>query len=356
MKPDRPRVLWLAGTRSDVLRLGPYALHFQSVDAPRERVNWFALTGEQGMAACQAIDDCGLRPDAEVELRHPAEDPTVRLQGLMEDVETLARRYRATHVVFSGCGPTAAAAALVCHGRELHGVWLKPHDPAGLIARLRWERGLSALIGSLGECVQPLETAAAGAIGSAPSGDEAGEEPMGRRRGHPLAIVAVTRPAWGLTDLPERLVASLAEWARSAPELDLLFMRSLDARFEGPLKSMGDLPPNLLTAPPVPYRVYSSWLGQAGRVVTDSWAIAAEAMGRGIRVIAMGESPRMGGEPPHPAPGAVVDVMAGDIGNGFWRALPGTIELPRQASPPTGFWSFDAGLRDRLSNALAPSA
>lgn len=348
MTGTRPRVLWVAGTRSDVLRLGPYALHFQSVDEPRERIHWFAVTGEQGMAAYQALDDCGLRPDAEAELRHPAEDPAVRLQGLIGEVETLARRYRATHVVFAGCGPTAAASALVCHGRGLRGVWLKPHDPAGLIGRLRWERGLKNVVESLGETVGALETRPGEGSGGEAALSGTSEEPAGRRADRPLAMVAITRPAWGASDLPERVVTGLAAAARSRPDVDWLMLRSLDARFEGPLHSLAARPANLLTAPPVPYATYAAWLAQSALMITDSWAIAAECRANRVEVVALGETGGHGA-----APSGVVELAADDVDGE--APLGGEPSIGSGSTPGrigTSLWAFNAHLRNSIGAAL----
>lgn len=287
----RPRVLWLAGTRTEVLQLAPNLQALQQGERLRDALTWFAVTGEQGVAVYQALDDCGVRPDEEAELRHPAEDPAARLRGLIDEIETLARRHRATHLVFAGCGPTAAAAALVCHGRGLRGVWLRPNDAVGLISRLRWERGLEAVILSLSECVEVIHNAVPsarlrGLVGISGTG----ELPPGRREGALLVMLGITRPAWGSSDVPERIVAAVARWARRAPEIDWLFLRSLDARFEGPIGSLTERPSNFLTAPPVPHGVYADWLWGAQTIVTDSWAMAAEAAVAGVQVVALGES------------------------------------------------------------------
>lgn len=352
MTQERSRVLWLAGTRGEVLRLAPCALKFLAVDEPSRRIHWFAVTGEQGMGVYQALDDCGMRPHAESELRHPAEDPAARLKGLIGEIEGLARRYRATHLVFSGAGATAAAAALVCHGREARGVWIPPFDPAGLTARFRWERGLESIIRSLWECVQILDAPGGEGAGTAVTSSTEGERLPGRRPEAPLALVAVTRPSWGSGDLPERVVRAMQDWARSSPEADWLFLRSLDARFEGPLRSIREKPANFLTAPPVPYAVYASWLNQAGVILTDSWAIAAEGLAREIPVVALGEA----GNATEEKDGVLLSIGSGVLeGDAVRQFMEGALKQPAKSRASAPLWAFSPHLVEELTEALGGS-
>lgn len=353
MSVERSRVVWLAGTRGDVLRLAPYTLKFLAEDPPSRRLHWFAVTGEQGMGVYQALDDCGMRPHAEAELRHPAEDPAGRLQGLIGEVETLARRFRATHLVCTGAGATAAAAALVSHGREAKGVWIPPYDPAGLVSRFRWERGLESLIRSQWECVRILDAPGAGETIPAPEEIEEKDLPHGRRLEAPLGIVAITRPTWGSGDLPERAVRAIARWAQASPQADWLFLRSLDARFEGPMKALDERPPNFLSAPPAPYAVYASWLSDARVVLTDSWAIAAEALARRIAVVALGES----GGGSDEQDGALLSIGADTLeGDGVWRFMEGAMKKSEERGAIAPLWSFNSHVMRELTDALGGPA
>lgn len=350
MSVERPRVLWVAGTRGEALRLAPYALKFIGRDEPARRIHWFVTTGEQAMGLYQALDDCGMRPHAEAELRHPAEDPAARLQGLIGEIETQARRHRTTHLVFTGAGATAAAASLVCLGREARGVWIPPFDPAGLIDRFRWERGLESIVRSLWECVRILDAPKIESRDEpAAKPSEAPEQPKGRRPEAPLALVAITRPAWGAGDLPERAVRAMRAWAAGAPDADWLFLRSLDARFEGPIKAMKDRPANFLTAPPVPYAVYEPWLNEARVILTDSWAIAAEGLARGIPVAALGEER---GEAAEDKP-LLYPVAADEIeGEDVKRFLVDALERKPDRRAAAPLWGFSPHLDEELVEAL----
>jgi hypothetical protein len=350
MKPERVRVLWCAGTRSEALALGPYYLELRTAADVSQRLNWFGATGEQGVALYQALDDAGVRPDEEAEVRHPAEDPAARLKGLIEEIENLARRHRATHVVFAGGGPTAVAAALVCHARGVRGVWLAPTDPAGLIPRLGWERGLDAVIRALPDAVKPVESSDTQEPCKPLCGMELPPEtPKGRRGDAPLALLAVTRPGWGAGDVPERFVAAASDWARAMPEGDWLFLRSLDARFEGPIRAMAERPENFLTAPPVPYQVYRRWLTQVRVVLTDSWAIAAEALRAGIPVGALAEEAARPGRDQ----ASVLAITPADLRSDRAGAFLG--EAVRGSAPRgtvTGLWGVRESIRRGIERAL----
>lgn len=296
MSHSQPRALWVAGTRGEVLHLGPLYRALRLPEHDEHARHWFAVLGEQGMATYQAIDFLGLHPDEEFELRYLADDPAIRLHHLMKDIESLVRRHRATHVLFSGFGPTAAAAALVCHGRQCRGLWVRPRDPANLIPRLRWERGLEAVIKALPHSVGvaqaegfPLAVDGVGCVDGVDSGEF--KEVPNRRSGAPLIMIAVTRMLWGMQGVLNQVVCTAAEWARAAPEADWLLMRTLDPRLEGPLNSMPDRPANLLSSPPVPYNEYQRLLVECSAVLTDSCHIAAEFMDRGRAVAALGELP-----------------------------------------------------------------
>ncbi|MCL5271158.1 MAG: hypothetical protein M1457_11575, partial [bacterium] len=112
----RPRIAWIAGTRGEILLLGPLFQHYirRSVrnSRPGEPLSWLLTTGEHGMAAWQALDLLNLVPDEAGELCHPADEPAVRLGAMLARAEAFVRQRKATHVVFAGFGPTAAGAAL----------------------------------------------------------------------------------------------------------------------------------------------------------------------------------------------------------------------------------------------------
>lgn len=347
MSGERPRVLWLAGTRNEVMHLAPYFRAFAGDHDGEGRIDWFAVTGEQGIALYQAMDEFDVRADEEAELRHPAEDPAARLQGLLGSIETVARRRRATHLVFSGTGPTAAAAALVCHGRSSRGIWMKPADPVGLIPRLHWERGLAYVIGALGDSVNVVNPGFPPVIDSGQPAvqDDDADLPKGRRPEAPLVILAVTRAAWGSDDAPERIVAAAARFARESPEVDWLFLRSLDARFEGPLNAVENRPENLLTAPPVPYAVYGNWVGEAQALLTDSCTLAAEGLASGARVAALGELPQ--GRPDQND--RLMSITPGEIGSpDVRRFLAEAVSNRLKPAAGTGFWGRETAMFERL--------
>lgn len=313
MSQAKRRIAWLAGTRGEILQLGPL---FKRVFAPRDPkgdLHWFATTGEQGMAATQALDELEIAPHEEFELRNPSDDPAIRLHELMRDIERFLRRGRSTHAVFAGRGPTAAATALACHGRQVRALWLMPPDPAGVNAMQGWESGLERIIGSLVEgagtpgCVRVLN------VNARPEPKpEAFPAIEGRRPDAPLAVIATGRMLWGMQGVYGRLVQACGKWAREMPEVDWLLMRSLDWHLEGPLMSMEARPANLLSCPPLPYSAYVSLIERCDAALTDSPAIAAECMALGIPLLALGEK-----KPAHGSNTAssVVPVTGGELGS-----------------------------------------
>ena len=340
VKPDQPRVAWFAATRSDVLRLVPLYRALAPAPRSRTRPHWFVFTAEQGMAAYQALDYFDFHPDEDCELRRPAEDPTLRLQGLIARIETVIRNRRISHALFTGFGPTATAAAIVCHGRQCRGLWLRPPDPAGLVRRLRWEGGLVSIIGSLAAAVSVLPMPFPASVGGpdsappdshAPTRSASGPAAIGgRRTDAPLVMICIGRSLWGMHGILERVVAASARWAREMPSVDWLLFRSLDARMEGPLQSMADRPSNLLATTPIPYPQYSDLLARSAAVVTDSPHIAAECMEEERPVAALGELPSPQGES---CPGRLIEITPEDLEGEdlrafLDRAIQGSLERP----------------------------
>jgi len=298
------RSTWLAGTRGELLLLGPAfkalgRTHHQGLHC------WLLHSGEQGMAAYQALDFMGFVPDEAAPLCHPADEPAVRLNLMLERAEAFVRQRKGTHIVFTGFGPTAAGAAIYCHARGCRGLWLRPPDPAGLIPRLRWEAGLERLIRACAPCVESWQ------IPAMPDWSEfqaegaplvEAEAPLeaeiaGLRAGAPLTLIAVLRREWGyLNDTTSLLARAAAAWSAAMPDADWLVLSNLNARLEGPMRSLKARPENLLIAPPLPYPLYHRLLARARLVVTDSPLIAAEALQRGVPVATLGEIPWDAGE------------------------------------------------------------
>lgn len=304
------RILWLAGTRGEALHLGSLFKRFHAAERALGRASRtehrLLLTGDQGTPAHQALDSLGLEPHEEFELRHPAEDPALRLNGILEGIERASRRGRAHALVFAGAGPTAMAAALVAHARPCRAIRLRPFDPAGLGARMRWEAGHARAIEAL---VEPRDTIE---IGCAPIELLEGAVPRGggilvpdfvARASHPceptlhgesarpIAIVALGRRQWGWNGMYARLADVVAGWARARPDADFLVVSSLDARQEGPFRSLPDPPPNLVFAPPMGFATWRHLLETRARVVvTDAAGSAADALARGVGVVAVGET------------------------------------------------------------------
>lgn len=293
---QRARIGWYCGTRSEVLRLGPLYQALRAHWPEKEAIHWFAYVGEQGMAGYQAMDFLDVHPTDEYELRYRAEDPAIRLYGLMIDIEENVRRNRISRLVFSGFGPTAAASALVAHGRGSRGLWIRPRDPAGLIPRLRWERGLERVVASLGEAIDVMQAPEPAKTNQLQIDIEI-PAIAGRREGAPLVFIAVTRMLWGMNDVLDQVVDAAATWARETPDADWLIMRSLDPRLEGPLNHLRERPKNLLSTPPLRYPEYLSVLNDACIAFTDSCHIAAEFLDSGKAVVALGEAETTGAPP-----------------------------------------------------------
>jgi UDP-N-acetylglucosamine 2-epimerase len=293
----RARVVWLAGTRGELLSLGPLFLECQRRALPGGPLHWFMVTGEQGMAAQQALDGIGLQPDEIAPLCHPADEPTVRLHSMLERVETFARRRKATHFLFSGFGPTAVASALACHARGDAGLWLRPADPAGVIGRLALESGYARVIEACAPRVTGLGLPAPDAMESPTAGRAAErwvpeEEIEGLRADAPAALISLQRREWGIQQsVTKSLARAAAGWATAHPELDWLVLSNLNAALEGPLRALDPRPANLLIAPPLPYPLWRALLGQARWVLTDSPRMAAEALAAGVATAVLGDLP-----------------------------------------------------------------
>lgn len=346
-KEQRARISWMAGTRSEILRLGPLFGHFFEPGRGSGPLHRFCFTAEQGTAAYQALDYVGVRPHEEFALRHPAEDAAIRLNGVLGEVEKYLRQTRATHAVFAGWGPTAAASAIVCHARKLRGLWLRPYDPAGLVADQQWERGLDAIVRSLGESVKTIE------VGPPGKGEAAGEdgvaevpEPViaGRRPGAPIALVNTGKLAWAYGRTPEQIVEAARGWATAYPDIDWIFLRSLGAHFEGVYRSMADRPANLLGTPPVPYPEYRALLAGTVFGVSDSPNQIAEFSDAGIPCIAMGE--REGEDPSQRQIEMVTFAQPGALGDEVLqnriREILGNILRP--SAKRTDLWQLDDSL------------
>jgi len=349
MKRPGARIAWLAGTRSQLLRIGPiFAEVARHSSAGRSLL--LVHTAEQGMAADQALDQLGLAPHVTFDLRPPGEDPAHRLHGLMVEIEALARHRRFTHLVFAGAGPTAAAAALVCLARQCRGLWLKPLDPCRLIPRLRWEHGLARLIESMAPLIQPLE----------PDPTERGEEPAERgtspaaptteRSPRPRVIIDIGRPLWGIQRLFDTLVNAAVSWARNVPEADWILLRTLDARLEGPLNCFEGAPANFRAELPRPLPEFQVWLEHCAAILTDSCHLAAEAVAMEIPVAALGETPSEGpacrGQLRHLTP---ADLTQPGVVAFFKEALERARPEPR---PRSRFWRPSAELIGEVLNWL----
>jgi hypothetical protein len=311
-------VLWLAGSRGELLALGPLlqAVRRRAVPHPDAggAIHLLAVTGEQGTALEQALDALGLRPDEAAPLCHPGDEPAARLQQMLGVAEAFARQRKATRVVFMGCGATALGAALACHGRGTPGLWLRPADPDGQLGRLRLEAGNARLI----EACAPLVTAWTWPATPLLPEDLPADAPAppawpmaaledeipGLRPATPVALVAANRREWGIKqDVTALLARATAAWARRHPELDWLILGNLNARMVGPLAALRDRPTNLLAVPPLPYAVYRALLARSRWMLTDSPRMADEARRHGVATALLADAaPESGAR--RDAPGA----------------------------------------------------
>lgn len=330
----RGRVAWIAGMRGQFMLMGQaFKALRQEQNQPGRPTHWMLATGEQGMAAYQAMDALGLIPDESAPLCHPADDLAVRLNLMLERAEAFGRHHKVTHVIFSGYGSTAAGAAVYCHSRGCHGLWLRPPDVAGLIPRLRWEAGLERIINACAPCVKTLDVPHMPEI--APAETEACDpvaEVDGLRPDAPLAIVAVMRRDWGmLDDSTRRLSVALGALAAQRPDMDWLVISNLNARIEGPLRSLENRPANLLLSPPLPPAIYHGLLARAAVLMTDSPMIASEGLTGGRLIVALADDPA-GMEEVNG--GRLMPVTIGDLdnlpgGRTFNGALEMALERPR---------------------------
>nr|AIA14259.1 Unknown Function [uncultured bacterium] len=294
------RVVWLAGTRGELLLLAPFLQAFKQqliVDGP---IHFLFDTGEHGMAMQQTMDFLKLCADETAPLLHPADEPSVRLQEVLERVEAFTRQRKASHLILTGYGASATAASLLCHTRGSRALWLRPADPAGVIETLELESGYCRIISACGPRVkiadlpilQPQVDLKADQY-------DLREELPGVRGDAPLALIAVLRREWGMrNDTTSALVRRAAEWARHRPEIDFVFLSNLNARLESPFRSLRERPLNLLIAPPLPYPLYRELLNHAIFMLTDSPLFAADALGTSIPLITLGDTAKLNGITP----------------------------------------------------------
>ncbi|MCE5230578.1 UDP-N-acetylglucosamine 2-epimerase [bacterium] len=295
MNLEQMRVLWIAGRRGEILLLGPVFQRLARAVGIKP-TQWFLGTGEDGTAAFQALDLIGLRPDEVGALCHPADQPAVRMTVMLERIETFMRQRKGQRLIFTGYGPTAAAAALCCHARGNPGLWLKPADPAGLIPRLRWEAGLARVIEACVPAVSVVDlepapdwTKLAGVAGGEKY--ELEKEIPGLRPGAPRIVWAVLRRDWGMFgDTAAKLARALGKAAGERPEIDFVVLSNLNATLERPIASLEKRPENLIVTPPLPYPVYTDLMRGSAGVTTDSALVADEAMALGRPVAALGET------------------------------------------------------------------
>ena len=297
-RPERsPRTGWIGGRRGEILLLGPIFARLGSPSRPGRpgARSWWLATGEDGMAAFQALDALGPLPDETAPLCHPADQPAIRLKILIERIESFMRRRKLNRLIFAGVGPAAAAAALTCHARRTPGLWLRPADPTGLIGRLAWESGLERVIGACAPIVRRLDLPPApdwrrlcGAAGRDERAD-AGHEADGLRPGADRVIWATLRREWGLMGTIGPMLRRLAAAAAARPGIDFVVLSNLNATLERPLAALRRDTPNLLIAPPLPVGVYMDLLESSSGVLTDSPMIAADGLGLGRPVAALGE-------------------------------------------------------------------
>ncbi|MCL5271703.1 MAG: hypothetical protein M1457_14375, partial [bacterium] len=101
---------------------------------------------------------------------------------------------------------------------------------------------------------------------------------------------SILRRDWGMTDdTTARLAAALRTWAGATPALDWLVISNLNARLEGPMRSLRGAPSNLHLAPPLPYPIWRSHLNRAALLLTDSPLAAAEALALGCPILALAD-------------------------------------------------------------------
>ena len=302
------------------------------------------------MAAYQALDFLGLIPDETAAICHPADEPAIRLKIMIERAEGFIRQRKGTHVIFTGHGPSAAATAIYCHARGCRGLWLRPPDPAGLIPRLRWEAGLEKIIAACSPCVETRDIASApdwlaypplaGQDSTRPLEEEIpGLRPSGD--GRRLALIAVLRRDWGYLDDTTSLLARAAgAWAEALPEVDWVVVSNLNARLEGPMRSLARRPDNLLLTPPLPYPVYRKLIDRARLVVTDGPLIGAEALQRGIEVGSLGDLAPNHASGMTPTFGKNRCLMPADLPSDAWigqmREILAPVRQPTEPGIPPG--------------------
>ena len=289
-----PRVAWFAGTRGEMLHLGPL---FKALAAPHAGtgVHWLMNTAEQGMAMQQALDLFALEADESAELCHPGDESAHRLNAMMTRVEAFARGRRADHIVCAGYGPTAAACALAAFARGNRLLWVRPADPAGLRPRLAWEACLGRVIEACAPVITWIDLPGAmrwDVFAGAPAHGAFDAELYGLRPAAPRVLIAVLRREWGLRHgVTDRLARALEIAAPQRADVDWVLLSNLNARLEEPIRALRARPENLRIVPPLAMGAWRGLLAGVGCVITDSPAIAGEAMREGIAVTALADAP-----------------------------------------------------------------
>lgn len=289
MKTSVPRIAWIAGTRGEVLQLGPPYRRFQEKWRKIERAGLlqhrFIYTSEQGTAGHQALDFLGIAPHAAFELLSPGDDSGVRLQRLLDGLEKELRQHRTSHAIFAGCSASSVAAGLICHSRPCQGIWLKPFDPAELIDRFQWESGNMRILQSLQPTVTSIPSWHCTAEAARPFIENRNIE----IEKAPSVLILLGRRLWGMRGDFGHFARAIGEWARRFREVQWVVITALDQRLDSPLRTMKDRPPNLVQLAPLPFDAFDSLLANCLAVVTDSHSLASDAVVQGIPSIAVGE-------------------------------------------------------------------
>lgn len=308
-------------------------------------------TGEHEMAARQIHDALDLIPDREDPYAHPADEPVVRLNQMIERAESFFRRYRLTHAVCAGTGATAAAVALVARSRRVPVCWLRPSDRTGLIERFDWEASLERLIRSQSPSMQIIEDATFGALGKLRSTEhpvDLARQIEGFDPTRPYKIIAVQRRLWGGMSGDKTIghcMRALAAWAEREPGTQWAVLSLLYGRWERPLREWRQAPEGIIMVPPLPYAVYRALLAGAGGILTDSPLIAEDALNASVPVLSLGES-----EAPRPAAGCGWLPVRGEMlaEEGLWEAAAAPSAIIEQPADSTSAQVMDWLQREGL--------
>ena len=351
------RTVWLAGRRGDILRLAPLLRRLRETAGP-DAPHWLHTTGEEGTAAVQALDTYPLRPDSTALLLHPAESPAVRLRVLMERADDALRERKAGRIIFTGHGPAAAAAALVCQARGCPGLWLRPADPAATLAHLRWESSLAGVIRACAPEVAEVPLApfplAGLALGSM---IDVEREIPGLGLAAPFALVAPLRREWGLMDdAGSRIARGIAAAARLAPAVTWVVVTNLAAGLERPLLALSPRPANLLLTPPLPPALFAALLARAALVLTDGPDTAAAALARGIPLATLGDSAEaFPASAPAPAGGqALLRVVARAFAAGALAALAASLPAPAEPASQGNLQAWTSAACSLVIESMQP--